>query len=339
LPFQRKLVQLRKRNALQTPRISPLEKRSRHTQHPTFRLLPLDVPRTKLATATVTHKIGGITITRVTETTFTLPLSFLYPSWRTICAAELSRRLSPASLDVQQEDALLSVHTWVVRTAGRTMLVDTGIGNGKHRPFSARFDQLHTSFIARLAQAGVQPDEVDYVLLTHLHADHVGWNTTQVNGAWLPTFPRAKYVFPKAEQDFFATRAGVNRRMVYEDSVRPVVDAQQAMLVPDCGGEFLDGIEFHPTPGHSIGHMSISMRSQGEEALFCGDVMHHPLQVYRPEWGSNYALDETRARHSRRWLLERAADRGALLCSAHFPETSAGRVTRSGDGFAWRYSA
>jgi glyoxylase-like metal-dependent hydrolase (beta-lactamase superfamily II) len=292
-----------------------------------------------LAFTTVTHKIGDMTITRVTETRFTLPLSFLYPSWRSICRAELGRLLSPASLDVQQEEALLSVHTWVVRACGYTLLVDTGIGNGKHRPFSARFDQLHTSFIARLAAAGVAPDDVDYVLLTHLHADHVGWNTQRVDGAWVPTFPRARYLFPEAEREFFATRAGMNRRMVYEDSVRPVIDARQAMFVPDGGGEFLDGIAFHPTPGHSIGHMSISMRSQGEEALFCGDVMHHPLQVYRPAWGSTYALDESRACESRRWLLARAADRGALVLSAHFPETSAGRVVRSGDGFAWRYSA
>jgi glyoxylase-like metal-dependent hydrolase (beta-lactamase superfamily II) len=296
-------------------------------------------PEGKLAFTTVTHKLGDMTITRVTETRFTLPLSFLYPSWRSICGAELGRLLSPASLDVRGEEALLSVHTWVVRTGGYTLLVDTGVGNGKHRPFSARFDQLQTSFIARLAEAGVAPDKVDYVLLTHLHADHVGWNTQQVDGAWVPTFPRARYLFPHAEREFFATRAGMNRRMVYEDSVRPVIDARQATLVPDCGGEFLDGIEFHPTPGHSVGHMSISMRSQGEEALFCGDVMHHPLQVYRPAWCSTYALDECRARESRQWLLTRAAERGALVLSAHFPETSAGRVTRCGDGFAWRYSA
>ncbi|CAB3750113.1 MBL fold metallo-hydrolase [Paraburkholderia humisilvae] len=292
-----------------------------------------------MALTTVSHQIGHVSITRVTETAFTLPLSFLYPNWRTICRAELGRLLSPATLDVQQEEVILSVHTWVVRTGGHTLLIDTGIGNGKYRPFNARFDQLQTSFIERLALAGVRPSDVDYVLLTHLHADHVGWNTQFVDGRWIPTFPRAKYVFPRAEMDFFATRAGENRRMVFEDSVLPVVEANQATLIPESGGEFLDGIEFHPTPGHSIAHMAISIRSEGEEALFCGDVMHNPLQVYRPDWCSTVALDRARARSSRRWLLDYVAERGALVFTAHFPESSVGRVTRNGDAFAWGYSA
>jgi glyoxylase-like metal-dependent hydrolase (beta-lactamase superfamily II) len=291
-----------------------------------------------LAFRTFTHQIGHVSITRVTETAFTLPLSFLYPNWRTICRAELGRLLSPATLDVQQEEVMLNVHTWVVRTGGSTLLIDTGIGNGKYRPFNARFDQLQTSFIDRLAQAGVQPHDVDYVLLTHLHADHVGWNTRFVDGRWVPTFTRAKYVFPRAEKDFFATRAGMNRKMVYDDSVLPVIEANQAIMIDETGGAFLDGIEFHPTPGHSVAHMSISIRSNGDEAIFCGDVMHNPLQVYRPDWCSRFALDEARARRSRRWLLDYAAARNALLFTAHFPESSVGRVIRNGDGFAWRYS-
>jgi glyoxylase-like metal-dependent hydrolase (beta-lactamase superfamily II) len=292
-----------------------------------------------LATTTVTHQIGHVSITRVTETAFTLPLSFLYPNWRTICRAELGRLLSPATLDVRQEEVILSVHTWVVRTGGHTLLIDTGIGNGKYRPFNARFDRLQTSFIDRLAHAGVQPEDVDYVLLTHLHADHVGWNTRFVDGRWVPTFTRAKYVFPGAEKDFFATRAGANRKMVFEDSVLPVIETNQAVTIPETGGEFLDGIVFHPTPGHSIAHMAISIRSNGDEAIFCGDVMHNPLQVYRPDWCSTFALDETRARSSRRWLLNHAAEHGAQLFTAHFPESSVGRVVRHGDAFGWRYSA
>jgi glyoxylase-like metal-dependent hydrolase (beta-lactamase superfamily II) len=292
-----------------------------------------------LALSTVTHQIGDVSITRVTDTVYTLPLTFLYPNWRTICGAELGRLLSPATLDVQQEEVILNVHTWVVRTGCHTLLIDTGIGNHKFRPFNARFDRLQTSFIDRLASAGVQPGEVDYVLLTHLHADHVGWNTHLVDGCWVPTFNRAKYVFPKAERDFFATRAGENRKMVFEDSVLPVIEANQAIMIPETGGEFLDGIVFHPTPGHSVAHMAISIRSNGDEALFCGDVMHNPLQVYRPEWCSAFALDETCARRSRRWLLDYAVRRDALLFTAHFPETSIGRVMRKGDGYAWRYGA
>ncbi|MFB9127182.1 MBL fold metallo-hydrolase [Paraburkholderia dipogonis] len=290
-----------------------------------------------MPTEVVTHRVGDARITRVSETRFPLAPAVLYPEWAPSAADELSRRLSKASLDLERNEVMLSVHTWVVQMDGLTVLIDTGIGNFKERPFSKLFHQLDNPYLERLADAGILPTQVDEVLLTHLHADHVGWNTQWLDGRWQPTFPNATYVFPQAEQDFFATPAGDSRRMVFEDSVVPVIESGQAATIPAEGGTWREGIVFHPTPGHSAGHMSISIRSRGEEALFTGDVMHNPIQVYRPEWNSTFCFDAAPARDSRQWALNYAADRNAILFSAHFPQTSAGRVTRAADGFEWAY--
>jgi glyoxylase-like metal-dependent hydrolase (beta-lactamase superfamily II) len=282
-----------------------------------------------------TYQVGDATITRVTETILsTLTPDFVYADWN----ANDLEQLTPGSMDAAREHLLLSVHTWVVQLHGQTMLIDTGIGNGKTRPFSALFHQLDNPFLQRLDAIGVRPEQVDHVLLTHLHADHIGWNTRWIDGQWVPTFPNARYVFPQAEEDFYATPAAANRLMVFNDSVAPVIESKQAITIADGGGTYLDGIEFHPTPGHSVGHMSISVTSRGEHALFTGDVAHHPLQVRHPEWNSVFCGDGERARASRRWAFDFGAERDALLFTAHFPESSAGRIERRGDAYTWRFA-
>jgi glyoxylase-like metal-dependent hydrolase (beta-lactamase superfamily II) len=173
--------------------------------------------------------------------------------------------------------------------------------------------------------------------LTHLHTDHVGWNTLSIGGRWVPTFANATHVFSRAERDFYATPAADSRGIIFEDSVRPVIEAGKAVTIDDQGGPYLDGITFLPTPGHSPGHMSISITSRGEEAIFAGDFAHNPIQVRRPDWNSVFCADPGKAGASRRWLLDYAAQRGATLFTPHFPETSVGTVSRRGDGFEWRY--
>jgi len=170
--------------------------------------------------------------------------------------------------------------------------------------------------------------------------DHVGWNTRLDNGRWVPTFPNARYVFSRVEREFFDTPAGESRRMVFDDSVLPVIDAGLADEVGPEGGEYLPGIRFHPTPGHSAGHMSIEIESAGAHALFSGDVWHHPIQVYRPAWSSVFCADKHRATVSRRWVLDRAVETGATVFTPHFAGTSAGVVSalaQSDGGFAWRF--
>ncbi len=284
------------------------------------------------------YKVGDATITRVTETVLTtLTPAFLYPDWTPSGLEDHVLRLVLGHPDERREHVILNVNVWVVEFGGQVMLIDPGIGNDKERPFSQLFHRLQTPFLKRLEALGVHPRKVDHVLLTHLHADHVGWNTLKIDDRWVPTFPNAKYVFPQAERDFFSTPASESRSVVFEDSVLPVIEAGQAVTIGEQGVSYLDGIAFVPTPGHSPGHMSISIKSRGEEAIFTGDISHNPLQVYQPHWNSVFCEDPDRSRTSRRWMLDYAARQKATLFTPHFPETSAGMVTRRGDGYEWRY--
>jgi glyoxylase-like metal-dependent hydrolase (beta-lactamase superfamily II) len=175
-------------------------------------------------------------------------------------------------------------------------------------------------------------------MCTHLHVDHCGWNTRLLDGRWVPTFPNAKYIFSRAEYEHWrgpAGKEGVNAG-VYEDSVLPVVESGQAEIV-DGEGAVGDGLVFHPTPGHTVGHVAIKLSSGEHHAVFSGDIMHQPLQVFRPDWNSAFCEEPTNARASRRWLLEHAAESGATIFTAHFAASSAGRVTRRGDRFDWRF--
>jgi glyoxylase-like metal-dependent hydrolase (beta-lactamase superfamily II) len=288
--------------------------------------------------ASPVHRIGAATITRVDETRFALAPDLLFPAWTEDDGRALEARFATDSLDLTNARVPLKTHLWVVELGGTTFVVDTGIGNGKSRPFSALFDRLDNPVLERLDAAGFRRERIDYVLLTHLHVDHVGWNTHWQDGRWTPVFPNATYVFGERERDFFGTPEGEPRRMVYDDSVLPVIEAGQARTVPDEGEEILDGIRFLPTFGHSSGHMAIEIRSRGETALFSGDVMHSAVQVHRPEWNSMFCLDQEQARASRQRLLAHAADTNATVFAAHFAESSAGTVRRSGDGYEWRYA-
>ena len=273
------------------------------------------------------------------ERTIAFPPSALLPAWDEAAALPERSWLVPDSMDAAGKQLTINVHSWLVKTARHVVLVDTGIGNGKTR-VSSLFNDLDTPYLARLAEAGATPDTVTHVLMTHIHTDHVGWNTIWVDGQWRPTFPNARYIFPRAGHDYFDEPAGRARGNydMYADSVLPVIVAGQADMVADGGGEVLDGFVYHPTPGHSIDHMSIAFRQDGEEALFAGDVMHHPIQVHRPDWSSVFCADTARADLSRRWALDHASDRNVLYLSSHFAGTSAGRVTRDGAGFCWEFA-
>ena len=191
--------------------------------------------------------------------------------------------------------------------------------------------------------------------MTHLHADHVGWNTREEGGRWQPTFPNGRCIFSRIEDRYNASLSGfaiapdlppaalgrpdsTPAPGAYEQSVRPVIEAGLAELIAVDGSEVLEGLSFHPTPGHSIDHASIRLRSRGEEAWFLGDVLHHPLQVCRPELRSMYCEFPNPARTSRLWALEHVAETGATCFTSHFLDSSVGRVSRRGDRFARRFS-
>lgn len=289
------------------------------------------------------YQIGDTTITRIDEMRLTAALpSDLYPQWDSEELAPNRYWLTPRDMDATTGHLIQSVHSWLVRTKHHTILIDTGSGNDKERPRNRIFHHLDNPYLERLAAAGVDPADVDHVLHTHLHVDHCGWNTRLVDGRWVPTFPNARHVFSRAEEDYYASpeshnEVNVPSLGVYEDSVRPIVDAGQAERIANEGGDYLDMFTFHPTPGHSIGHMSIELRSKGESVLFCGDVMHHPFQLVRPDWNSVFCEWHEQARASRRWVLEQASERRLLTFTPHFAGSSAGYVTRDADQFFWHY--
>lgn len=289
-----------------------------------------------MTTESTIYRVGNAHITRITDRLLTtLPGPTVFPDWSEAAVAPWRDAMHPEMLADDDQTLIMSVHSWLIRIDGLIVLVDTGIGNGKSRPFNRVFDQLNTGYLQRLANAGVRPQDVDLVLLTHLHVDHVGWNTRLVEGRWQPTFPNARYVYAQAEEDFYATPAAASRRMIFDDSVQPLIEAGLVQRMGDRGGEIEAGFRFHPTPGHSVGHMSIGLTSGGESALFGGDVMHHPLQLHHPHWNSVFCADGEQARQSRAWALDAIRD-GSLYFSSHFPHTSVVRADAHVEG-GWAF--
>ncbi|SDZ23477.1 Glyoxylase, beta-lactamase superfamily II [Saccharopolyspora shandongensis] len=229
----------------------------------------------------------------------------------------------------------LDSHSFALVVGGLRVLVDTGIGNGKTRANPAWHD-LRTDYPERLAAAGFAPESIDLVVLTHLHTDHVGWNTRDAGGEWVPTFPRARYVVSRAEREFWAGYdMDEPRRQMFRDSVHPVEDAGLLDLVdvPAEGTEVAPGLRLLPTPGHTPGHVAVQVRSGGETALITGDCVHHPVQLAHPAIGSCVDIDPERAGATRRSLLAALADTGTLLLGTHFPPPTAGRVITDGDAY------
>lgn len=285
------------------------------------------------------YRIGDAMVTRILDTQLTvLRPEQLLPDWSTGDARDATDPLLRGSMSASGEHVVLSVHSWLVRIGGKVVIVDTGIGNGKERPFSRLFHDLKTDYLARLRQAGVTPGDVDMVLLTHLHVDHVGWNTVRGAQGWVPTFANARHVYAQAEEDHFHTPAGAARRMVYEDSVLPLIESGLVERVGEQGARVDAHFAFLPTPGHSVGHMSIALESRGETALFGGDVMHHPVQLIHPTWSSCFCTDPERASASRARMLDFVRRKRALYFSSHFADTSVvAPMDESGAAVPWRF--
>ncbi|NHN88402.1 MBL fold metallo-hydrolase [Acetobacter conturbans] len=288
------------------------------------------------------HTVGEARIVKVPDMMLAaLPPSRLLPDWNDDQAQQAGLWLAD-TLDAPQTHALLSVHSWLVEDRGRKILIDTGAGNDKARPAAPYFDHLHTTYLENLSQTGIQPEEIDFVLLTHLHVDHVGWNTRLQDGVWCPTFPNARYLFSREEFEFFSNPANDTERnhtsfMTRADSVDPIVNAGLADPVEVDGTDVLEGFSFHPTPGHTPHHASIVLQSGSEQVLFTGDVMHHPVQVMYPEWNSVFDADPETAVKSRKWALDYARTHDATLFTSHFPLTSAGRVQSGAPRDCWSF--
>ena len=245
--------------------------------------------------------------------------------------------LAPEHYCVQRRRLVMGTHSWVIRTPHHVAIVDTCVGNHKNRPGTPGFHQLDEPWLERLAQAGVHPDEVDFVFCTHLHADHVGWNTRRVDGRWQPTFAHARILCSRtelaaAERAAAADRPGTDDRALWLDSVLPVLQAGSLQAV-DGVFELDDGLRLEPAPGHTDGNAVVWLDSAGQSALFAGDVCHHPLQVFHPELNSVFCADPPQATATRRRLLQACEAAGARMMPAHWAGPLAGRIVTGPDGF------
>jgi glyoxylase-like metal-dependent hydrolase (beta-lactamase superfamily II) len=256
--------------------------------------------------------VGEVEILRVEESLGPgFQPNVLLPDWNAKDIAPHLPWLAPTYYDPQADRIVSSIHSWVLKTRHHTILIDTCVGNHKERPDTPRFHMLNRPYMENFAKAGLRVEDIDYVLCTHLHVDHVGWNTRLDNGRWVPTFPNAKYVFSKTDRDYFDPARGAGGKIerharVFNDSVLPILEARQDMVV-DGAHQLGDELTITPAPGHSPGHVLITLASKGTEALFIGDIIHNPIQIYYPRWSSAFCFDPDEARRTRRRVLEHAA--------------------------------
>jgi glyoxylase-like metal-dependent hydrolase (beta-lactamase superfamily II) len=291
-----------------------------------------------------TWRVGRISVTRVGEQigfSSVPPEQYLVGLDRDLLERHMSW-LVPNHYSPEHDRLITSVHSWLIHTGEHTILLDCCAGNHKDRPGFARFHQLDTPWLERLREAGAAPAEIDIVLCTHLHSDHVGWNTMLRDGRWVPTFPNARYLFSRTENEHGDPRRNpaadvdLQRSNAYRDSVLPVIEAGQAELI-DGAHALGDSMLIEPAPGHTRGHIMLRLDDRGEKAVLCGDAIHHPLQVYAPHWNSGFCELPEEARATRRRLLEHCADERALLFPIHFGAPHVAAVASAGDTFSLRF--
>ena len=286
------------------------------------------------------HTIGDARVTGVIEYSGpTHDPAFLYPAVdkaeRDAVLQANASWLAPNHYVPHMDRLIVTIQLWVVQAGGNTIVIDTGVGNRKPRA-AERMDRLNTLVMPWLESIGAGPQQVTHVVMTHLHTDHVGWNTVEKDGRWAPTFPKARYLFPKDEFDYWRGLYDKGDKDVnqgsFADSVLPVLDAGL--------GDFMDGtaevagcLAPEPVPGHAPGMLSFRLRSRGEEGLFCADILHNAIQIVRPDWNDRYCLWPDKAPESRAAGLKRACERGALLMPMHLGAPYCGYVRRQGDGY------
>jgi glyoxylase-like metal-dependent hydrolase (beta-lactamase superfamily II) len=285
--------------------------------------------------------LGDVTVTRITEyygSVAMAPADF-FPDSPDGAWDEHRSWLAPDFWDPGTNECVSAIQTWLLRSEGRTILVDTGVGNHKDRPYAPVWSRLDTDFLDNLAAAGVQPGDVDLVVNTHLHVDHVGWNTHLDGRTWVPTFPNATYLMTQRDFDFWnpandnRSILGRGNQNVFEDSVAPVHEAGLTHLWD--GSYRIDGsLRLDLAPGHTPGSSVLTLESRGDRALFVGDLVHTALQIVEPETNSCFCEDPAESRATRHELLGRAAEDNALVFPAHLGGQGAAEVERDGSKFA-----
>lgn len=276
-------------------------------------------------------QIGDVEVIRIAESCDPFPPSLLLPMSTPEAIAPHVHWLKPNFMDAQG-NLLISIHGLIVISRGVTILVDTCIG--PH--VLEEHGQVPTNaFFENLARADLSPDKIDIVLCTHLHFDHVGWNTTKKGDRWVPTFPKARYLFSRTEWDYWHAAKDKGYAMTLNECVQPIVDAGLADLV-DMDHAITEDVRLVPTPGHTPGHVAVSIVSQGKKAFITGDIIFHPVQWAEIEWGSDADHDKSQALAMRRHVREAYGAEGHLIIGTHFAPPSAGHVLRENDDWWFR---
>ena len=283
--------------------------------------------------------IGSATIETITDLDpFALPMETLFPGRPVEELRGHAMDLAPHHLDFDASNILLGVHSHLLRLEGRNILIDTCIG--EHKPRPRRPDdwnqRVNSGYLEKLAERGLKPEDIDMVFCTHLHADHIGWNTILVDGRWVPTFPNARYLIGRTEfahwQKTEETQPGQHNHGAFVDSIKPILDAGLIDLVDD-GFEILEGLTVKALPGHSPGQIGLCLCHGGQKAIFCADAVHSLVQVFKPDWTSRFCADVDAAIATRLAVFEDSITDGTILIPAHLRHFSALRIHRHGDGF------
>ncbi len=273
-------------------------------------------------------RIGDVRITRLVELTSATIGNYILPQANPDNIAAIDWI---APFVTPERSLVMSFHSLIIESLDQTIVVDTCIGNDKVRGYP-RWNRMQSSYLDDFADAGFALDRVDTVLCTHMHVDHVGWNTRWRDGRWQPTFPAARYLYAEDEWTHWREQPDDDTGPVVQDSVQPIFDAGLADLVAGDAA-VNDEVRLLPTPGHTPGHVSVHIVSRGEEAIITGDMIHHPCQIAYPDWSTTADTDPRWAAATRRDFLARYADRPVLVIGTHFAGPTAGKVVRDGESY------
>jgi glyoxylase-like metal-dependent hydrolase (beta-lactamase superfamily II) len=275
-------------------------------------------------------KIGDVKVSRIVESEGPWDGTFLLPNATRDNMKKERDWLYPTFSD-EKGKLQMSIHSLVIESQGKRIIVDTCIGNDKVRS-NPVWNKLQLPFLDDLRKIGYPRETIDHVICTHLHIDHVGWNTMLKDNKWVATFPNAKYLVGGTEWDFFSRSEDPFLKDPIDDSVRPVMAEGRVDLI-DENHRITDEVWIESTPGHTPGHFSIRIGSKGEDAVITGDLMHHPIQCRYPEWDDNFDNDGPMAKKTRREFCERYADTKTLVFGTHFAMPAPGKIIRKDDSY------
>jgi glyoxylase-like metal-dependent hydrolase (beta-lactamase superfamily II) len=287
-----------------------------------------------------TRMIGEAEVSNIVEYSGpTHDPGFLFPDMPREVIKENVHWLAPNHFSPRLNRFVVTIQIWIVRIGGKVIVIDTGVGNFKRRHV-ARMNNLNTLTLDWLSAAGAGPSDVTHVVHTHMHTDHVGWDTRRDGETWRPTFPKARYLYPRIDferlhQAFVEKTMNADAAGVFGDSVAPIIEAGMADLIEENETRVAGCLDVEALPGHTQGMLSFCIHSKGEYGVFAGDIMHSPLQMVANQYNSAFCEVADRAPATRKAFLDRAAERKALVMPCHYGAPYCGRVKRSGETYSY----